>query len=198
MGGLGLDVSFLSDLQENLNGAINETKEKIEDLKEKLQELADEQMQKAFSETGQLLTEIGNSLGQDWSFFAEILNEIPGYIKQIDTAIKLFEMGNPIGWILLAVQGLVEMVSFFNTLNDETAKSKQLSKDISEQEKEINNYIKERINLRNIDKTSLQRVFNQYKNNEKTVDQIRKAEEELQKLMDERKKKLEEAKDEER
>jgi len=192
-----LDTSEIDSFIEDLNNKLEDTKNRIAEINKELEELVKSQLEKGLQEVGDLLVSIGQALGQDWSFFADILREIPAYLEQIRKAQELMNLSNPIGWIVLVIDLLERVIDLTDIWNNESAKSEQLAEAIAEQQREINEYVRERIDLNRIEESSLQKVWNQYQNNQKTVAEIEKAEDELTKMMEERKKVLQEAKAEE-
>ena len=192
-----LDTSEIDNFIEDLNNKLEDTQNRIAEINKELENLAKSQLEKGLQEVGDLLVSIGQALGQDWSFFADILREIPAYLEQIRIAQKLMNLSNPIGWIVLVIDLLERVISLVDIWNNGSFKSEQLSRAIAEQQREINEYVRERIDLSRIEETSLQKVWNQYQNNQKTIAEIEKAEDELTKMMEKRKKVLQEAKKEE-
>lgn len=192
-----LDTSEIDSFIEDLNNKLEDTHNRIAEINKELEDLVKSQLEKGLQEVGDLLVSIGQALGQDWSFFADILREIPAYLEQIRIAQELMNLSNPIGWIVLVIDLLERVISLVNIWNSGSLKSEQLSRAIAEQQREINEYVRERINLNQVEETSLQKVWNQYQNNQKTVAEIEKAEDELTKMMEKRKKVLQEAKEEE-
>lgn len=192
-----LDTSEIDNFIEDLNNKLEDTQNRIAEINKELENLAKSQLEKGLQEVGDLLVSIGQALGQDWSFFADILREIPAYLEQIRIAQKLMNLSNPIGWIVLVIDLLERVISLVDIWNNGSFKSEQLSRAIAEQQREINEYVRERIDLSRIEETSLQKVWNQYQNNQKTIAEIEKAEDELTKMMEQRKKVLQEAKKEE-
>ena len=192
-----LDTSEIDSFIEDLNNKLEDTHNRIAKINKELEDLVKSQLEKGLQEVGDLLVSIGQALGQDWSFFADILREIPAYLEQIRIAQELMNLSNPIGWIVLVIDLLERVISLVNIWNSGSLKSEQLSRAIAEQQREINEYVRERIDLNRVEETSLQRVWNQYQNNQKTVAEIEKAEDELTKMMEKRKKVLQEAKEEE-
>jgi TP901 family phage tail tape measure protein len=192
-----LDTSEIDSFIEDLNNKLEDTHNRIAEINKELEDLVKSQLEKGLQEVGDLLVSIGQALGQDWSFFADILREIPAYLEQIRIAQELMNLSNPIGWIVLVIDLVERVISLVDVWNNESAKSEQLAEAIAEQQREINEYVRERIDLNRIEETSLQKVWNQYQNNQKTVAEIEKAEDELTKMMEERKKVLQEAKTEE-
>jgi len=192
-----LDTSEIDNFIEDLNNKLEDTQNRIAEINKELENLVKSQLEKGLQEVGDLLVSIGQALGQDWSFFADILREIPAYLEQIKIAQELMNLSNPLGWIVLVIDLVERVISLVDIWNNESAKSEQLAEAIAEQQREINEYVKERIDLNKIEETSLQKVWNQYQNNQKTVAEIEKAEDELTKMMEKRKKVLQEAKEEE-
>lgn len=192
-----LDTSEIDNFIEDLNNKLEDTQNRIAEINKELENLVKSQLEKGLQEVGDLLVSIGQALGQDWSFFADILREIPAYLEQIRIAQKLMNLSNPIGWIVLVIDLLERVISLVDIWNNGSFKSEQLSRAIAEQQREINEYVRERIDLSRIEETSLQKVWNQYQNNQKTIAEIEKAEDELTKMMEQRKKVLQEAKKEE-
>lgn len=192
-----LDTSEIDNFIEDLNNKLEDTQNRITEINQELENLVKSQLEKGLQEVGDLLMSIGQALGQDWSFFADILREIPAYLEQIKIAQELMNLSNPLGWIVLVIDLLERVISLVDIWNNESVKSEQLAEAIAEQQREINEYVKERIDLNKIEETSLQKVWNQYQNNQKTVAEIEKAEDELTKMMEKRKKVLQEAKEEE-
>ena len=192
-----LDTSEIDSFIEDLNNKLEDTHNRIAEINKELEDLVKSQLEKGLQEVGDLLVSIGQALGQDWSFFADILREIPAYLEQIRIAQELMNLSNPIGWIVLVIDLLERVISLVDVWNNESAKSEQLAEAIAEQQREINEYVRERIDLNRIEETSLQKVWNQYQNNQKTVAEIEKAEDELTKMMEKRKKVLQQAKEEE-
>ena len=192
-----LDTSEIDNFIEDLNNKLEDTQNRIAEINKELENLVKSQLEKGLQEVGDLLMSIGQALGQDWSFFADILREIPAYLEQIKIAQELMNLSNPLGWIVLVIDLVERVISLVDIWNNESAKSEQLAEAIAEQQRKINEYVKERIDLNKIEETSLQKVWNQYQNNQKTVAEIEKAEDELTKMMEKRKKVLQEAKKEE-
>jgi len=192
-----LDTSEIDNFIEDLNEKLEETQNRIAEINQEFEDLVKKQLEKGLQEVGDLLVSIGKTLGQDWSFFADILREIPRYLEQIKIAQELMNLSNPVGWIVLVIDLLERVISLVNIWNSGSLKSEQLSRAIAEQQREINKYVRERIDLNRVEETSLQKVWNQYQNNQKTVAEIEKAEDELTKMMEKRKKVLQEAKKEE-
>jgi TP901 family phage tail tape measure protein len=192
-----LDTSEIDNFIEDLNEKLEETQNRIAEINQELEDLVKKQLEKGLQEVGDLLVSIGETLGQDWSFFADILREIPRYLEQIRIAQELMNISNPVGWIVLVIDLLERVISLVNIWNSGSLKSEQLSRAIAKQQREINEYVREKIDLNRVEETSLQRVWNQYQNNQKTVAEIEKAEDELTKMMEKRKKVLQEAKEEE-
>lgn len=140
------------------------------------QKRINEELKQLYSDVAGLV----RGLGEEFEELAKIIENLPDIIANVQAAITAMESGNPLGWILLAIQAIVTVITEIFSWSKKVAEINEKNKEIKETELELTEKLN-KLNEKLYGSSKLRKLYEDYQSIGDKIKKIKELEKEFEK-----------------